>query len=229
MNPAAAAATGRELLGSGDSLAVERFRARLMGRLGVPRAPRGGRVLDIGCGDGLEAQWFARAGWKVEAYDIAPHPRWHEIERAWKGKIRFKLGDAKTLGRLRGGFDRVFQKDVLHHVPQPLELLQTMRRLVKPGGVLDVVECNRANPIFYLHLTLWGGHQHFSRNQLRRLLEQAGLQGYRLSLLEARVWPWQHAGFQDLMDKIQDLIERAPGLGPLLCYHLVRWTRPKKG
>jgi hypothetical protein len=80
--------------------------------------------------------------------------------------------------------------------------------------------------VFYVHLTLLGGHQHFTRSRLMGLAQAAGMEGARLSLLEARVWPWDNVGFQNLVDALQDAAERIGLLDPWLCYHLVRWVRP---
>lgn len=217
---------GRELIGSGDSMAVERFRQRLLGALEIEDG-RGRVALDLGCGDGLEAVYLARRGWKVEALDLESHPKWAELERLFKGRLQFRKADAAALGKIRTRYDLIFEKDMLHHVPEPAAVLKAMRRLLKPGGRLWIVECNRFNPIFYLHLTLWGGHQHFSRRHLRQLMDGADMKGWDLSLKEARVWPLESIKFQDLMDRAQDVMERLPFLRPFLCYHLATWVAPK--
>lgn len=220
---------GRELIGGGESLAVERFRSRLFSSL--PRPPRAGaRALELGCGDGLASVHLARLGWKVEATDLEPHPGWKSIAAASKGRIRFRPADVGKLGRLKGGYDLVFEKDMLHHVPDPVAVLKQMRRLAGAGGQVIVVEANRHNPIFYLHLTLMEGHQHFSRAQLLDYMAQSGMKDVELQIREARVWPFQSVFFQDWMEKIQDLFQALFFLRPFLCYHLAFWkalkTRP---
>ena len=215
---------GRELIEGGDSLAVEAYRQRLLSAFGM--APGGGKkALDLGCGDGLEAIYLARLGYSVTALDIESHPRWKRVEKDWKGRIRFKKADASKLKALKGSYDLVFEKDMLHHVDEPLKVLAEMKRLLKKGGTLHIAECNRYNPIFYVHLTLLGGHEHFSRGRLKSLLEEAGLGGYLLKLREARVFPIESAAFQKLMDWVQEGIERVRLLDPILCYHLVSWTK----
>ena len=217
---------GRELIGSGgaQSMAVEYYRQRLLGRLGIGEG-RGKKALDLGCGDGLEAVYLARKGYTVYAYDIETHPRWPELAKRSKGRIKFGLADATRLDKIKGSYDLVFQKDMLHHVAEPLAVLTAMKRLTKKGGRLLVVECNRLNPVFYLHLTLLGDHQHFTRARLSALMDKAGLKGWKLALCEARVWPWENKAFQDLMDWLQDIAEKMPFLGPFLCYHLATWER----
>jgi SAM-dependent methyltransferase len=216
---------GRDLLDDGQSLAVRRFRGRLLGGLGlVPVKAK--RALVLGCGDGSEAAFLAALGYKVDAYDLQPHPAWAAVLAAHKGRVRFRTADVAALGALKQPYDLVLQKDMLHHVPDPASVLRHMKRLTKPGGRLIVLECNRLNPISYLHLTLLKGHEHFTPWRLRALLDEAGLQDAVISRREARVWPVESDGFQGVMDKVQDLVERVPGLRELAVYNIADWVRP---
>lgn len=215
---------GRELLGGGESIAVRRFRRRLLGALPLGQG-RGRKALDVGCGDGLEAVELLERGWKVDAVDLAPHPRWPELKARYKGRLSFKLGSDKELARWKGSYGLVFQKDVLHHVPDPAALLASLKRLTAPGGTLWALECNRRNPVSYVHLTLLGGHQHFTAARLMALAAEAGLQGAQLSRREARVWPVESEAFQDAADGLQDLFEALPFWRPFRVYHLLRWDR----
>jgi ubiquinone/menaquinone biosynthesis C-methylase UbiE len=219
-------AAGRDLLGDGLSLPVRRYRDRLLSRMGLEPG-RGRRALDLGCGDGMEALGLVERGWRVDAYDLEAHPRWKAVAKAGRGRIRFATADAAKLDKLRGRYDLVFQKDMLHHVPDPTAVLRHMRRLTAPGGTLIVLECNRLNPVFYLHLTLMKGHQHFTLRRLRALLAEAGLQDAGLCRIEARVWPLGGEGLQDLADRLQDFAEALPPWRPFICYHAMQWRRPK--
>ncbi|MES2201159.1 MAG: class I SAM-dependent methyltransferase [candidate division FCPU426 bacterium] len=219
---------GRDFLTEeGPTLAVRRYRDRLLGRLGL-EAGKGRRALDLGCGDGMEAVWLAERGWKVEAFDLESHPRWQRLAKESKGRIRFATADAAQLGSLKKPYDLVFQKDMLHHVPDPEAVLRAMKRLTAPGGTAVVLECNRLNPIFYGHLTLMRGHQHFTLPRLRALLQTAGMGSYSLKRIEARVWPLESLGFQNLMERMQDLAEALPFWRPFICYHAALW-KPEAG
>lgn len=217
-------AQGRDLLGTGMSLAVRRFRARLLGGLGL-QPVRGKRALVLGCGDGAEADFLADLGYRVEAHDLEPHPAWGAIAARHRPKVRFRTADVAGLARLKGAYDLVLQKDMLHHVPDPAAVLAQMKRLTKAGGRLIALECNRLNPISYLHLTLLKGHEHFTPWRLRKLLHQAGLQDAVISRREARVWPVESERFQDLMDRVQDAVEKVPGVRGLAVYQVASWER----
>jgi SAM-dependent methyltransferase len=215
---------GRALLAGRATYAGERYMDRLLGRLGLGRGA-GRTVLDAGCGDGLVSAWLAAHGWKVRAEDRETHPAWPGLAKAARGRLRFARRDAGDKGR--GGFDLVLTKDMLHHAEDPVAALSALKARVKPGGRLLVVECNRLNPVFYVHLTLMEGHQHFTRPRLLGLLGRAGLDGVRLDLIEARVWPLGGARWQDAFDRLQDLAEALPLWRPFICYHAAAWTRPK--
>ena len=225
MTMSAEVSLGRDFLVEETGLAVARYRDRLLDRLDLPEG-KGKTALDLGCGDGMEAEWLADRGWKVLALDLFPHPKWESRKKNYKGKLKFGTADAATLSKAAPGvYDFVFQKDMLHHVPEPGAVLAQMKKKVKKGGRLAVLECNRFNPIFYVHLTLMGDHQHFTRGQLSRLLDAAELDDWKLKLIEARVWPINADFVQDLMDVVQNIIEVIPPLRPFICYHLAEWQR----
>ncbi|MGH7442613.1 MAG: class I SAM-dependent methyltransferase [bacterium] len=220
-------ASGRDLLGSGGGLAAERFRRRLLG--GLDFGPGRGRwALDVGCGDGLEAVELVRRGWKVEAVDLEAHPCWASLRSTYRGSIRFRVASDKDLGRFQSSYALVFQKDVLHHVTEPLSLLKTLARLTAPGGELWMLECNRRNPVSYVHLTLLQGHQHFTMGRFRALATAAGLDGAIFWTREARVWPTESAVFQDAVDRLQDALGALPFWRHFAVYNLARWRRPAR-
>jgi ubiquinone/menaquinone biosynthesis C-methylase UbiE len=219
-------ATQEPLIGY-HATAAAGYRERLMGRL-APRLPqgRGLHALDLGCGEGQEALWLSRRGWKVEAVDQEAHAQWKGVARESRNAIRFSTGNAQALKRPAGRYDLVFEKDMAHHAGDPAAVFREMARLAKPGGTVVVVEANRLNPIFYLHLTLMGDHQHFTRGRLQALLDQAGMGDAEVLKLEARVWPLNRAWGQRLAGRLQDLAEALPFLRPFLCYHLCIWRKP---
>jgi len=198
---------------------------RLLGRLGLSQG-RGLKALDAGCGDGLVSAWLAAHGWNVRAEDREAHPAWPGLAKAARGRLAFARRDAGEKGG--GAFDLVLTKDMLHHADDPSAALLALKSRVKPGGRLAVVECNRLNPIFYVHLTLMEGHQHFTRSRLLGLLAGAGLDKVRLELIEARVWPLGGPFWQNVFDRLQDLAEALPPWRPFICYHAATWTRPKE-
>jgi ubiquinone/menaquinone biosynthesis C-methylase UbiE len=116
-----------------------------------------------------------------------------------------------------------------HHADDPAAAFAELRRVAKPGGQVLVIEGNRINPIFYVHLTLMEGHEHFTLGRLKALLAEAGMPDTRVQKIEARVWPVNRAWAQQFMDGVQDVVEQIPGLRAFACYHVARWQKPARG
>jgi SAM-dependent methyltransferase len=94
-------------------------------------APQPGeRVLDLGCGTGHLAQAIAERGAEVVGLDSAPSM----VEQARRNypNLRFEVADAA--GFDLGRFDAVFSNAVLHWVPQPQQVIASVRGALKPGG-----------------------------------------------------------------------------------------------
>ena len=100
----------------------------------------GGRVLDIGCGDGLLLQRLASVA--TEAVGIDPDPV--AITRARQrmrdlSNTRLIVGDALTDPALDPlSFDVITCVATLHHMPLPAALSR-FRQLLRPNGTLLVV------------------------------------------------------------------------------------------
>lgn len=108
--------------------------------LGVP----GAAVLDIGCGAGWSAIALARAypAARVRGVDIdAPSVRRAVANAAAahvSDRVEFTLGDAAELPA--GGFDIAFAFECLHDMPRPVEVLASVRRALRPAGIMVVMD-----------------------------------------------------------------------------------------
>lgn len=99
------------------------------------------RVLVVGCGDGVDALYFAYSGAKVDAFDLSPDML--EIARQTAAEHRlpvtFREAPAEAMPYGDNRFDVIYARDILHHV----EIPQTMReitRVAKPGALMIVNE-----------------------------------------------------------------------------------------
>jgi len=128
------------------------------------------RILDVGCGNGvftvpLAEQSPRTVGLDRSANMLRQHP-WPHLMR----------GTAETLPFRDRAFTLVFEANLLHHTPDPLAILQEMRRVSSDYVVL--VEPNALNPLMFLFGLLVKaerGTLRSSRRRLVSLIRRAGL------------------------------------------------------
>ena len=105
------------------------------------------RMIEVGCGNGRDAGFFASIGHDVTALDLSEAAvEFCREQHADKG-IRFEAGGLPAVtGRLESGFDVVYSRFVLHAMPLEEEIatLNSAAAILKPGGRL-FVECRSIN------------------------------------------------------------------------------------
>jgi SAM-dependent methyltransferase len=141
------------------------------------RARPGGRLLEIGCGNGDLLAGARDHGWTVEGVDFDPEA----VAVARKRGLPVREGDLASCRFPDGSFDAVVGVHVVEHVPDPRAFLAEARRVLAPGGRLVLVTPNlhgrgagrfgdawrELDPPRHLHL--------FPPETLRRAVEEAGL------------------------------------------------------
>jgi 2-polyprenyl-6-hydroxyphenyl methylase/3-demethylubiquinone-9 3-methyltransferase len=124
-------------------LRMNRFRYRYFRR--VLDAPKGLKLLDVGCGGGFLAEAFADDGADVYGLDLSTSAVRAAREHATRGGLRLRVvsGRAESLPFASGIFDAVFLVDVLEHLEDFLQALAESSRVLKPGGLLLYETANR--------------------------------------------------------------------------------------
>jgi 2-polyprenyl-3-methyl-5-hydroxy-6-metoxy-1,4-benzoquinol methylase len=144
-------------------------------------------VLDLGCAGGDFASRLKERGNRVVGVDQhPPEPSRLSVFEEFV-PARLDRGLDEVTPRLGGrSFDRVLLLDVLEHVPQPEQLLEECKPLLRPGGLAVVSLPNVANITIRWSL-LVGRFEYtergildrthlrfFTRRSARRLLREAG-------------------------------------------------------
>jgi len=102
-----------------------------------------GRALDLGCGEGADAVWLARRGWRVTAVDISGvalrRAARHAAQAGVAERIDWQRHDLAA--SFPGGLFELVSAQFLHsHGNLPREkILRSAAAAVAPGGVLLVV------------------------------------------------------------------------------------------
>lgn len=169
-------------------------------------------LLDSGCGDGGVARVLRGRVGDVTGIDVVPSTGWRD-----EPGLRFLVADAEALPFGSGSFDLVHSKDSLHHMGAPESALAEYHRVLKPGGTALIVEANRYNPLFYAHMTLVLGHQHFTRTRFRSLVQTVFTEA-RFGSFEAHYAPPLNRALR-LQNAIEETLERLRPFRPLLSYN----------
>jgi len=95
---------------------------------------RGKDILDFGCGVGLEAVELASVARSVFGLDIVPR----YLDQARANAAAAGVADRCTFGSTapESVFDAIVSLDSFEHFAEPGEMLQTMHKLLRPGGRL---------------------------------------------------------------------------------------------
>jgi len=149
----------------------------------------GQRVLDVGCGPGLDAV--------VVADCVGPSGRVAGIDydtgmireangaRGRAARVWYQVADAAAIPYRADTFDRCYCERVLQHTCDPSSVLAEMARVTKPGGLVVVADTDWAtlsidapeaaverSLVRFVGETIRSG---FVGRQLRRLMTSAGL------------------------------------------------------
>lgn len=110
----------------------------------VGRAGHDVRVLDVGTGTAQIPIELGRRGVPVQitAIDLASHMLvrgQQNVERAgFSERIRLECIDAKQMPYADEAFDWVISNSIIHHIPEPLDVLREVLRVLAPGGLIFV-------------------------------------------------------------------------------------------
>jgi len=99
----------------------------------------GRRVLDYGCGAGIDSLEFARHGALVTAVDITDNAVMATRSLSDEAGISLdvvQIEEGHSLPFDTGAFDCVYSFGVLHHIPVVDDVMLELARVLKPGGTI---------------------------------------------------------------------------------------------
>ena len=140
--------------------------------------PKGGRLLDIGCGYGFFLSEMKARGWETYGMDVSSTA----VSYASGRGLNVALGTLKDIKYQDDFFDAVTMFYVLEHLPDPIDALKDIRNILKPGGLL-ILRLPHTTPIvrllsfFGINNNLYDPPFHlndFSPAATKVILEKAG-------------------------------------------------------
>lgn len=103
------------------------------------------RVLDLGCGSGYITVEMAKLAAEAIGIDVNPFVRTIQVPIGLMERLSFECVSGTSLPFPDGHFDRVLASEILPMIDDPTKFLSELRRVLKPGGCLVVV--NGVGPI----------------------------------------------------------------------------------
>jgi ubiquinone/menaquinone biosynthesis C-methylase UbiE len=151
-------------------------------------------VLDVGCGTGFLAMRMAELGHTAVGIDLS-----EEMLAAAQRKaeavglpVTFQLGDAEAPPHDGSPYDVILERHVIWTLPQPREAVRAWRTLLKPGGLLVLIEgiFEMSDRTVYqdlqAQLPLYGG---CPGEELAALIEAEGFMQIAVrALMDAALW-----------------------------------------
>lgn len=118
------------------------------------RYPPGSRVLEAGCGIGAQTGTLAKQSpdAAIVAIDVSAASILEAREQtrsARRENVTFVQADIYALPFEPATFDHVFVCFVLEHLPRPIEALVNVRRVLKSGGTVTVIEGDHGSAYFH--------------------------------------------------------------------------------
>ena len=177
-----------------------------------------GRLLDVGCGDGVTLAALDARGWDVRGLDFDPAA----VAVARARGLKVDVGELSAQRYPADGFAAVTMSHSLEHLPDPAATLEEVGRILAPGGRVVIVTPNAGSWLHRRYRSDWQPlepprHlQIFSRAALRDLARAASFVQIE-TVTTARsangvaraAWKFRRHGHWD-MDSRPSLAERLP-------------------
>lgn len=144
-----------------------------------------GRILDVGCADGLFLKAMQELGWKCVG--LEPNQRVAEFARIYL-RLDVRQGDIFTSNEF-GSFDLITLWDVLEHTPSPKAVLSHASKLLASRGIIALSLPNWSSLERLLFRERWIAidaprhFYHFTPETISHLLRECG---FKIKILQTR-------------------------------------------
>jgi ubiquinone/menaquinone biosynthesis C-methylase UbiE len=174
--------------------------------------PKGGTLLDIGCGTGLFAEKYLRHGGTAVGIDLSRNM----IERARGrcGMCDFTLATGESIPFCNNSFDAIASLLVFSYVRDPQAMLKEAHRVLRPGGAISICTLGKklltsGIPVIYRvsekiripHVVMKDfGEHYYDEEEMHQLFSEAGFCDVNVS--------WCSFAHIDMVDPLFSLAQR---------------------
>ena len=115
---------------------------------------QGSEVLEAGCGTGAQTVILARRSpqarfTSIDVSEQSLAAAADRLNRAGIDNVQLRRADVLDLPFAPAWFDHVFVCFLLEHLSRPVDALAALRRVVRPGGTLTVIEGDARSAFFH--------------------------------------------------------------------------------
>jgi 2-polyprenyl-3-methyl-5-hydroxy-6-metoxy-1,4-benzoquinol methylase len=190
---------------------------KFLGHIEVQR-PEKGKILDVGAATGTFLETARTRGWEVEGIEISDYA----AEVGNKKGLNIHQGTLHSVALVNGSYDAITLWDVFEHIHNPIESLEKIKSLLKPGGLL-VMNLPDAGS-FYARMTgkwwpLIVPPEHlylYTQKSLRKLFAQMGMETIKTARVGKRFNPsyilqvLYTVRYQKIWETLANLVKKTP-------------------
>lgn len=128
---------------------AERAQLRIEGLIDLlirHKIPQQGRVLDVGCAQGIRSRLIAQTFSNLEVLGIDRSDELLESARRGNhdvNNLSFQQADLYELPFEDESFDFIYARLVFMHLAQPMRAIQSLKRVLRPGGRILIEDADR--------------------------------------------------------------------------------------
>lgn len=116
--------------------------------------PKGSLILEAGCGVGAQTKFIAPKNpdsnfIAVDLSEKSLKQAASSIQELEINNVAFQKADIRKMPYADNHFDHVFVCFVLEHLPNPTQVLKELKRVLKPGGTITLIEGDHGSTYFY--------------------------------------------------------------------------------
>jgi len=167
------------------------------------------KILEVGCANGWNMSRFVREGRLPVGIDVVPD----RVRLARRFGVVL-VASGLDLPFPDATFDMVYIQHALHHMHDVSRALEEVRRCLRPGGVLFLIETIEDNPLIRWSRRLWPSwlgdevRGFFTFGALQDLVRNAGFSVTRARPYSVVFWMWEI-----VVDRLPSLLVLTPIFG----------------